>query len=70
MWERRNAKCHFMKNTVNYIASLLLFFHVLYDPLEKTELQEGLQPVMERANVTKGRKDRMQLLREVTRFRR
>lgn len=67
--ERRNAKYHFMKNTVNYVASLLLFFHVLYDSLEKTELQKSLQSVTERANVTKSRRGRMQLLQQVTRFR-
>lgn len=49
------------KILLNYVASLLLFFHVLYDSLEKTELQESLQSVMERAYVTKGRKERMQL---------
>lgn len=68
-WERRSAKCQFTKNTGNYVVSLLLPLHVLYDSLEKTEFQESLQSVMERINDRKGRKERLQLLQRVTRCR-
>lgn len=55
------------------ICKLCYFITVMFpmcDSFEKTELQESLQSVMERVNVTKGRKERMHLLQQVTRFRR
>lgn len=61
--------CQFTKNTGNYVDSLLLSLHVLYDTLEKSELQESLQSVMERIKYRKGGKERMQLLQRVTSFR-